>query len=528
MPINTSRYRRTVEWDGPKKPARKPVFNDGSGWRKRFYVLLIAAAAVVLVLGAALAYVLWTNRDTAPKATTNTTSTASDVSSWTKSENASVGVTFLYPPEWKLTQNTTQSDLDLLNVSIAGTGSNGATATVKVDVIKDASSLSLADWVKQFGPKDIQTESSTVAGESALLAKFSNAETGEAQNVYYVLKNSNVYVFDLYQSAKDTTLQQQLKDFADNIFFSSASQTPSTSEATPTPAATTTQKLLVNTVASSFNDEFSTYSADGTGKTLLFSDKDESVYLKGNAEVLSKSGTNSLVGFFGKSGSTSKDGIYSIPLNSDAQLQEIVSGVTPGLVRVSRDGSTIGYLDGAKGTSKKIVLVSATGDKIATITAPKAVQYFALSSDGKQVAYVTTTSSAIVIVSQSGETARTLQGFITANIYSFDWVAAEGVGDAIAFVSDGTKYTNKAELYYIDGFDSSGKTSAKIKRLSADSVAQDSPRLNSNGTKVAYQSYTSGTSGKSSVWVIDPDGKNDTSIVKSGNNTITGWITIAE
>lgn len=525
MPINTSRYRRTVEWDGPKKPARKPVFDDGSGWRRKFYILLIAAVAVVLVLGSVLGWVLWKNRSSKPATNSTDTSTdTSEVSSWTKSENASVGITFLYPPDWKLTQNKTQSDLDILNVSIAGTGSAGATATVKVDVIKDASNLSLVDWVKQFGPKDIQTASSRVAGETALLAQFSNAETGEEQNVYYVLKNNNVYVFDLYQSAKDTKLQQQLKDFSNNITFTTASTTQPTTETPTTPATTTTQKLLVNTVASSFNDEFSTYAADGTGKTLLFSDKDAPVYLKGNAEVFSKNGANTLVGYFGKSGSTSKDGVYSIPLNSDAGLQEVVSGVTPGLVRVSRDGSTIGYLDGAKGTSKKIVLVSATGDKIATITTPKAVQYFALSSDGKQVAYVTITSAAIVIASQSGATARTLEGFVTANIYSFDWITVEGAGDAITFVSDGTRYTNKAELYYIDGFDSNGKTSAKIKRLSADSVAQDSPRFNSNATKIAYQSYTSGTSGKSSIWVIGPDAKNDTSIAKSANNLLVGWI----
>lgn len=524
MPINTSRYRRSVEWDGPKKVTKKPVFTDASQWRSRFYILLIAAIIIIVLLGGALGYVLWRNRT--PHAKTNTTQTTdtSDISSWKKSENTTVGLTFLYPPDWKLITNKTQTDLDLLNVQISGSGTNGASSTVKIDVIKDASNLSLADWVKQFGPKDIKTEDSKIAGENALLAKFSNGETGEEQNVYYVLKNSNVYVFDLYQSAKDDKLQKELKDLANNVSFVSESTTETNTTPPPTNNSAT-ELLLVNSVVSSFNDEFSTFSSDGTGKTLALSDKDETVYLKGSADVYgTNGGFHVLVGYFGKQGSTSKDGIYATEWDNGKKLTQIVSGVQPGLVRVARGGAAIAYLDGAKGVSKKIVVVDATGKNLDTINASKAIQYFAVSPDGLKVAYVTVGSSKINIATRDNDVARTLSGFTTSTIYAFDWDEIGESGDAFVYIADGSKLTNKAEMYFVTSEGKNNIQDATPKQLTTDSVAQDNPRFNIDATKIAYQAYTSGASGKSSVWVMGVDGKNDTNIVKSGSNLVAGWI----
>lgn len=530
MPINTSRYRRSTEWAGPKTRAPKPSFASATDWRRRFYILLVLSVLVLVVLGGTLAFVLLKNRPTKTSETSQTTSDTSDVSSWKKSENASVKLTFLYPPDWKLTSNKTQSDLDLLNTQVAGTGSTGSMATVKIDVIKDATNLSLADWVKQFGPKDIETSASTVVGESALLAKFSNSETGEEQNVYYVLKDSNVYVFDLYQSAKDETLKKELADFMENVRFEASSQNPS--NVTPpssTTSITKTDRIVINTVGAGFEDVFSQYRVDASGKALDFDDKDEDVYLKGNAEVYNtQTGSHVLVGYFGKSGTTSKDGIYSVEWDDGKKLTQIVSGVEPGLVRVSRNGGTIGYLNGAKGVSKKIILVDASGKSVDAITSSKAIQYFALSPDGLKVAYVTTGSSEIIIATRDNDAARTLGGFTTSNIYAFDWNEIGESGDAFVYVADGAKFSAKSELYFITSEGKSSIADATPKRLTSDSVAQDNPRFNSDGTKIAYQSYTSGTSGKASVWVMGIDGKNDTNIVKSGNNAIAGWISIAE
>jgi hypothetical protein len=524
MPINTSRYKRSTEWASPKGTSRKPAFASAVDWQKRFYLLLILAVVLVVLLASALAFVLWKNRPAKTTDTTTTTTDTADISSWKKSENTSVNLTFLYPPDWKLTTNKNSTDLELLNVQITGSGTAGATATVKVDVIKDVSNVSLADWVKQFGPKDIETANASISGEAGLLAKFSNSDTGEEQNVYYVLKNSNVYVFDLYQSATDETLKKELADFAKNIAFSAvASSTPSATTTTPT--STTTSKVVINTVASSFDDEFSSYLGDGTSKKLLFSDKDASVYLKGSAESFTANGASTLVGYFGKSGSTSKDGVYSVALKIGSTPKEIVSGVTPGLVRVSKDGSTIGYLDGAKGVSKTIIMVDMSGTKVGTITSSKAIQYFALYENGGGGAYIPTNSGVPTFFSRDGVDQEPAGITLTSdNVIAFDMLSNKGetrtLYSFVYTVDTTSKLSTKTEMYYVKDWTSS----SVAKKLTTDSAAQDNPRFNSDATKIAYQSYTSGVSGKSSVWVMGTDGKNDINIVKSGSNLLTGWI----
>ncbi len=522
MPINTSRYRRSVEWDGPKGGSRKPkpIVSSADSWRRRFYILLVVAIVLVLGLAVALGFVLWKHRDTSPKTETSTTETSAvDTASWKKSESAAASLGYSYPSDWKLTTNKTQTDADVLSVQLSGSGNGSSKATVKIDVIKNTSNLSLSNWVKQFGPKDIQTTSATIVSEQALLAKFLDNDTGEEQNVYYVSKNSLIYVFDLYQSGTDDLLKNELTAFTQNISFTSSATTgESSNEETTQPTASTgTEKLVINTTPTTFDDEFSSYKADGTGKALFFSDKEEDVYLKGPA-VVSSDGAK-LVGFFGKSGSKSLDGLYLYTASTKklAQIANLSTKKAPEMLAGSADLSIVAYSDGARGVAKSISTISDTSapDSVSTTTSASAIVDLALSPDGKTLVYALVNSGLVNVVS-NGTTQS--QELIPSSHVVRVAVAGTAGNYSFAFIADkGSGLSKSSDLYYKTG-------SSNALRLTNDSAAQDAPHFNADGTKIAYESYTSGTSGKASVWVIGVNGKGDTNIVKSGNNTITGWI----
>lgn len=496
MPVNKSRYNKSFEWDGAR-PRRQSPLSSKDKWRRRFIIAVVIESLIILVLAIALIVVLVRGNDTSSTDSSGEIST----SEWQAYENSEAGIRFLHPPSWTVNTDQTTSDLDVDNVEVS-VNEDGIDASFRVDVIRNENDNSLKEWVSRFGVKDIETVEDTIDGLAALKAAFTDEETGEEQNVYYVLQDDLVYVIDAYQSATSATLNDTLDQIQDSFTFVTAINEGSAEGTVKTPAPTSTKGSLIVSQVEDDIDLLIQVDDQGEEGTNVYSAEDETVALKGSLAVAASSGT--IFGYFGAAGSSSSDGIYQFTVGESTKLTTFVDGVSPDLIQTSVDGTVVGYLEG------DITIVDASGKAVTTIESSDDITYFDISPDGTQIAYVEDASGTVTIADLDGTVSDTVE-LSDENIVEFDWDGK----DAFAFIENtSATLSGSAELWYQAG-------SGSAVQLTEDSFAQSSPSIHPNGKQVAY---ASGSSSSTSIWIIDIDGDNDTNLVKSTEQTIAGWL----